>query len=67
MEICPIHTEADYKAVLREISALMEADPDYGTPDGDRLDVLALLVQAYEMNHYPISDSDPIKAITFRL
>jgi HTH-type transcriptional regulator/antitoxin HigA len=67
MEIRPIHTEADYKAALREISALMEADPDYGTPDGDRLDVLAILVQAYEAKHYPISPPDPIEAIKFRL
>jgi HTH-type transcriptional regulator/antitoxin HigA len=67
MEIRPIHTEADYKAALREISALMEADPDYGTPGGDRLDVLAILVQAYEAKHYPISPPDPIEAIKFRL
>ncbi|MBK6594026.1 MAG: transcriptional regulator [Burkholderiales bacterium] len=67
MEIRPIHTEADYKAALREISALMETDPDYGTPDGDRLDVLAILVQAYEAKHYPISAPDPIEAIKFRL
>lgn len=67
MEIRPIHTEADYKAALRDISALMEADPDYGTPDGDRLDVLAILVQAYEAKHYPISAPDPIEAIKFRL
>ncbi len=67
MEIRPIHTEADCKAALREISALMETDPDYGTPDGDRLDVLAILVQAYEAKHYPISAPDPIEAIKFRL
>ena len=45
----------------------METDPDYGTPDGDRLDVLAILVQAYEAKHYPISAPDPIEAIKFRL
>lgn len=67
MEIRPIHTEADHTAALREISALMEADPDCGTPDGDRLDVLAILVQAYEAKHYPISAPDPIEAIKFRL
>jgi len=60
MEIRPIHTEADYKAALREISTLMEANQDHGTPDGDRLDVLAILVQAYEAEHYPISAHDPI-------
>lgn len=51
MEIRAIHTEADYKAALREISVLMDADPDVGTPEGDRLDVLAILVQAYEAKH----------------
>lgn len=67
MEIRPIHTEADYKAALREISALMDTDPDHETPDGDRLDVLAILVQAFEAKHYPISAPDPIEAIKFRL
>lgn len=46
MDIRPIHTEADYKATLKEISALMEFDPDPGTPEGDRLDILTTLVQA---------------------
>ena len=41
MDIRPIHTEADYKATLKEISALMESDPDLGTPEGDRLDIRA--------------------------
>lgn len=67
MEIRLIHSEADYKAALREISALMEADPGYGTLEGDRFDVLAILVQAYEAKHYPISPPDPIEAIKFRL
>ena len=43
MDIRPIHTEADYKATLKEISVLMESDPDLGTPEGDRLDILATL------------------------
>lgn len=67
MEIRPIHTEADYQAVLQEVSALMNQDPDAGTPDGDRLDVLATLVQAYEAKHYPIAPPDPIEAIKFRM
>ncbi len=54
MDIRPIHTEADYKAALKEISALMESDPDLGTPEGDRLDILATLVQAYEAKHFPV-------------
>lgn len=67
MEIRPIHTEADYQAALQEVSALMNQDPDAGTPDGDRLDVLATLVQAYEAKHYPIAPPDPIEAIKFRM
>ena len=41
MNIRPVHTEADYKATLKEISILMESDPDLGTPEGDRLDIPA--------------------------
>jgi HTH-type transcriptional regulator/antitoxin HigA len=67
MEIRPVHTEADYKSALKEISRLMESDPELGTPDGDRLDVLATLVQAYEARHYPIDLPDPIEAIKFRM
>lgn len=67
MEIRPVRTEADYKSALKEISRLMESDPELGTPDGDRLDVLATLVQAYEARHYPIDLPDPVEAIKFRM
>lgn len=67
MDIRPIRTETDHKAALKEISRLMEEDPDIGTPDGDRLDVLATLVQAYETKHFPIDLPDPIEAIKFRM
>ena len=67
MDIRPIHTEADYKATLKEISVLMESDPDLGTPEGDRLDILATLVQAYEAKHMPITAPDPVEAIKFRM
>jgi len=67
MEIQPIKTEADYKATLKEVSKLMEGDPKLGTPEGDRLDVLATLVEAYEAKHYPIDPPDPIEAIKFRM
>jgi len=60
MDIRPIHTEADCTAALKEISALMESDPDAGTPEGDRLDILATLVKAYEAKHAPIAAPDPV-------
>jgi HTH-type transcriptional regulator/antitoxin HigA len=46
MDIQPIRTESAYKAALRQISTLIESDPAPGTPEGDRLDILATLVQA---------------------
>lgn len=67
MEIRPIHTESDYKATLHEVSSLLESDPALGTPDGDRLDVLTTLIQAYEAKRHPIDPPDPIEAIRFRM
>lgn len=65
MEIRPIRTEADYQQALREIEALMEAQP--GTPEEDRLDVLATLVKVYEDAHYPIPLPSPIAALEYYL
>ena len=67
MDIRPIRTGADYKATLKEISALMDMDPAAGTPEGDRLDILTTLVQAYEARHFPIDTPDPVEAIKFRM
>ncbi|MCP5424534.1 MAG: transcriptional regulator [Gammaproteobacteria bacterium] len=65
MEIRPIKTEADYEATLKEIESLMSAEA--GSPEGDRLDVLVTLVEAYERVHYPVDFPDPIEAIKFRM
>ena len=65
MEVRPIKSEADYGAALAEIETLMHAGRD--TPEGDRLDVLATLVQAYEAEHHPIEAPDPIAAVEFRM
>lgn len=63
MEIRPIKTEADYQAALEEIERLLDAAPD--TPEGDRLEVLVTLVEAYEEKHYTIPLPDPIEAIQY--
>lgn len=57
MDVSPIVTEDDYRAALRLVSRLVDLDPDPSTPDGELLDTMATLVQAYEAEHYPI---DPI-------
>lgn len=67
MEIRPIHTEDDYKATLREVSAYFDHEPVSGTPDGDRFEILLTLVVAYEAKHYPIDLPDPVEAIKFRM
>jgi HTH-type transcriptional regulator/antitoxin HigA len=65
MDIKPIKTEADYAAALNKIDRLMDAKPD--TPEGDRLDVLTTLVEAWEEKHHQIEDPDPIEAILHRM
>ncbi len=67
MNIRPLRTKSDYKAALKAVSALVDRDPAPGTREGDRLDVLATLVQAYEAAHHPIDPPDPVEAIKFRI
>lgn len=61
MAIKPIKTAADYEAALREVERLWGAT--YGSPEGDKLDVWVMLIEAYEQKHYPIPPPDPIEAI----
>ena len=65
MEINPIKTKADYRAALKEVEALMGAE--LNTPEGERLDVLVTLIEAYENKHYRFDLPDPVEAIKFRM
>ena len=65
MQLKPIKTDADHKAALLEIERLWGAQE--GTADGDRLEILATLVEAYEEANFPMDLPDPIEAIKFRL
>jgi HTH-type transcriptional regulator/antitoxin HigA len=64
-EIKPIRSEADYENALAELGRLWGASS--GTPAGDRLNVLATLIDAHENEHHPIDPPDPIDAIKFRM
>ena len=64
-ELKPIRTEEDHVAALAEVECLWGAPA--GTPEGDRLDVLATLIDAYETEHHPMDPPDPIDAIQFRM
>ena len=65
MDIKPIKTDADYRAALKEIEILMVAKPD--TPDGEKLDVMVTLIEAYEAKHFPMELPDPVAAIKFEM
>ena len=65
MNIEPIKTEDDYQAALSRLDEIFDA-PD-GTPESDELDILGLLVDEYEKEHYPIDSPDPIEAIKIRM
>jgi HTH-type transcriptional regulator/antitoxin HigA len=67
MNIRPIRTASDHQAALRELSAYFNHEPEPGTDEGDRFEVLATLVEAYEARHFPIAAPDPIEAIRFRM
>ena len=65
MQLRPIKTDADHEAALKEIERLW--DSAEGTADGDRLEILITLAEAYEEAHFPMDLPDPIEAIKFRL
>jgi HTH-type transcriptional regulator / antitoxin HigA len=64
-DLRPIRTESDYEKALAEVERLWGARA--GTPEGDRLDIIATLIDVYETEHYPMDPPDPIEAIKFRM
>jgi HTH-type transcriptional regulator/antitoxin HigA len=64
-DLKPIRTKADHKRALAEVERLWDAKN--GTPESDRLDILATLIDAYEAEPYPMDPPDPIEAIKFRM
>lgn len=67
MAIRPIHTEQEYKSAMREVSAYFENEPEPGSTEGDRFEILLTLIEAYEAKHFPIDLPDPVEAIKFRM
>ena len=64
-ELKPIRTKANHEKAFHEVERLWGAKS--GTPEGDRLDVLATLIDAYEAEHYSMEPPDPVEAIKFRM
>ena len=67
MNIRPVRTEEDYKAALQELSAYFDTEPEPGTEEADRFEILITLVEAYEAKRFPIDSPDPVEAIRFRM
>lgn len=65
MDIKPIKTDADYRATLKEIETLMVAEPD--SAEGEKLNVMVTLIEAYEARHFPLDLPDPVEAIKFEM
>ena len=65
MQVTPIKSQRDYRRVLKEIESLMTAKRN--TPEGDRLDVLVTLVEAWEAKHYPLDLPDAVEAIKYHM
>jgi len=65
--IRPIRSEADYDAAVEEIERYFENEPEPGTVEADRFDLLALTIQDYERNHWPIEPPDTVDAIRYRM
>jgi HTH-type transcriptional regulator / antitoxin HigA len=63
MNIKPVRTKRDYSEALKAVEGLMSAKT--GTPEGDMLDVLVTLIQAYEAKHFPMLPPDPVESIKF--
>lgn len=65
--IRPLRSEIDYDGALAEIERYFENEPKQGTPEADRFDMLALVIEDYEEKHWPIDPPDPVEAIRHRM
>lgn len=67
MAIRPIRNEAEYDAALKDIERYFEREPELDTPEADRFDLLALVIEDYEDKHWPIETLDPVEAIKLKM
>ena len=67
MDIHPIRNDDDYRAALQAVKPYFDNEPEPGSEEGDRFEILLTLIEAYEARHFPIALPDPIEAIKFRM
>ena len=66
-DIRPIRSEADHRWALGEVDRYFADEPEVGSPDGDRFEVLLTLISAYEDEHHPIEAADPVEILLFAI
>jgi len=67
MEIRPIRTELDYQSALKAVAPYFDLEPEPGSIEADRFELLLMVIEAYEARHHAINAPDPIEAIKFRM
>ena len=67
MDVRPLHNERDYDWAIREVTRYFENQPDPGTADGDRFEVLSTLIKHYEDMHFEIPHTDPVGVLEFAI
>lgn len=67
MDVKPLHNEQDYDWAIREVSRYFESEPEPGTADGDRFEVLSTLIKAYEDEHFAVKHGDPVDVLHFAI
>lgn len=67
MDIHPIRNEADHAKAMASVAPYFDKEPEPGTEEGDRFEILLTLIEAYESRHFPLERPDPIEAIKFRM
>jgi HTH-type transcriptional regulator / antitoxin HigA len=67
MDVKPLRNEQDYDWAMREVAHYFEGDPELGTADGDRFEVLSILIKDYEDKHLATSHGDPVDVLRFAI
>ena len=67
MDVKPLHNEQDYDWAIREVTSYFEAEHALGSADGDRFEVLSILIKEYEDRHFATQRGDPVDVLPLRL
>ena len=67
MDVRPLHNERDYDWAIDEVTRYFDDQPSFGTPDGDRFEILTALIRAYEEKYFEMPRVDPIDVLNFAI